>query len=61
MRKVKWMKAVKAVPEDVYKRQALNRAYESEYDLAERPMEGRLTDGNGNLLYQTCLLYTSCS
>ena len=39
------------------KDKALNRAYESEYDLAERPMEGRLTDGNGNVLYQTLLKY----
>ena len=39
------------------KDKAQNRAYESEYDLAERPMEGRLTDGNGNVLYQTLLKY----
>ena len=39
------------------KDKAQNRAYESGYDLAERPMEGRLTDGNGNVLYQTLLKY----
>ena len=35
----------------------LHRSMQTEYDLAERPMQSTLRDGEGNLLYRATLTY----
>ena len=35
----------------------LHRTMQTEYDLAERPMQSTLRDGDGNVLYRATLTY----